>query len=288
MTSARPRTAPTARRLTLLVQPAHEIIGPPHGRHRRLERTGGPLRGLRATEHDRRQPPTPGDQADVGIDFFSKGVLTNALADYTGELRAEVPLQITDKDNTPHPGGPGAATTQEFTFDVDATCAVVPEPSPHSECQTTTTADALIPGAIKEGRRSIWQLGQVRRLRRRPRRGHRHRRQHRVRPAGAVRHIVPREQRRCWRCSQRSSRTARRAAACCQRARMPPSLLRTARSPSPHARRQRHLHRQPGRDRCRATSRTRSGTRHYRLGLPTDGKIAFRRGRIPSSGNRDG
>ena len=59
-------------------------------------------------------PSTPGDQADVAIDFFSKGVLTNALANYTGELRAEVPLQITDKDNTPHPGGPGAATTQEL------------------------------------------------------------------------------------------------------------------------------------------------------------------------------
>ena len=132
-------------------------------------------------------PATPGDQADVAIDFFSNGVLTNALTDYTGELRAEVPLQITDKDNTPHPGGPGAATTQEFTFDVDATCAVVSEPSPHSECQTTTTADALIPGAIKEGRHSIWQLGQVMRLRRRPRRGHRHCRQHGVRPAGAVR-----------------------------------------------------------------------------------------------------
>ena len=97
----------------------------------------------------------------MGIDFFSKGALTNALANYTGELRAEVPLQITDKDNTPHPGGPGAATTQELTFDIDATCAVVSEPSPHSECQTTTTADALIPGSIKEGRRSIWQLGQV-------------------------------------------------------------------------------------------------------------------------------
>ena len=38
---------------------------------------------------------------------------------------------------------------------------MVSEPSPHSECQTTTTADALIPGAIKEGQHSIWQLGQV-------------------------------------------------------------------------------------------------------------------------------
>jgi hypothetical protein len=103
-------------------------------------------------------PGNPADEADVGIDFFSNGVLTNALDNYTGELRAKVPLRITDRDNTPNPG---AATTQDFTFDIDATCAVVPDPTPHSVCQTTTTADALIPGAIKEGRRAIWQVGQV-------------------------------------------------------------------------------------------------------------------------------
>ena len=102
-------------------------------------------------------PSTPADEADVGIDFFSKGVLTNALTDYTGELRAKVPLRITDRDAPT----PVVATTQDFTFDIDATCVVVPDPSPHSVCQTTTTADALIPGAINEGRRSIWQLGQV-------------------------------------------------------------------------------------------------------------------------------
>ena len=50
-------------------------------------------------------PSTPAvDEADVAIDFFSKGALTNALAHYTGELRARVPLRITDRDNTPNPG----------------------------------------------------------------------------------------------------------------------------------------------------------------------------------------
>ena len=30
-----------------------------------------------------------------------------------------------------------------------------------STCSLATTADALIPGTVKEGLRSIWQLGQI-------------------------------------------------------------------------------------------------------------------------------
>jgi TolB protein len=106
-------------------------------------------------------PGTTVDEADVAVDFFSDDVFTNALGDYEGELRAVLPLRITDKDNTPHPGGPGAATTQDFTFDVDATCVASTDPQEGSACQTTTTLDALMAGTIKEGRRSVWQLGQV-------------------------------------------------------------------------------------------------------------------------------
>ena len=31
-----------------------------------------------------------------------------------------------------------------------------------SECSIVTSADALVPDTVKEGRRSVWQLGQVR------------------------------------------------------------------------------------------------------------------------------
>jgi Tol biopolymer transport system component len=106
-------------------------------------------------------PGTPADEADVAISFFSDDIFNLDLTDYTGELRASVPITITDKDNTPHPGGPGAGTTQQFDFTVDATCVAVADPQEGSSCQTSTTADALIPGAIKEGRRAVWQLGQV-------------------------------------------------------------------------------------------------------------------------------
>jgi len=101
------------------------------------------------------------DDADVHIALFMDDVFTNALADYTGEIRARVTLQITDKDNTPHPGGPGAATTTLIPLDVIATCTAVPDPQEGSVCTANTSADALAPGTVKEGRRAIWQLGRA-------------------------------------------------------------------------------------------------------------------------------
>ena len=96
--------------LRLVREPAEELA-PPDGRHRRLQRQARPQRGLPATRA--RCPALPGgvDDTDVALEFFMDDVFTNALADYSGELRASVPLRITDKDNTPNPGGPGAATT---------------------------------------------------------------------------------------------------------------------------------------------------------------------------------
>jgi TolB protein len=108
-------------------------------------------------------PGTPGgvDDADVALEFFSDDVFTKAIADYTGELRARVMLQITDKDNTPNPGGPGAATTTEIPLELTVGCTPVADPLEGSSCTATTSADALAPGTVKEGRRSIWQLGRV-------------------------------------------------------------------------------------------------------------------------------
>jgi hypothetical protein len=107
-------------------------------------------------------PSTPAiDEADVELDFFLDDVFTSALADYSGELRARVPLQITDKDNTPHPGGPGAATTVEIPLELVVGCTPVADPQEGSACAATTSADALAPGTVKESRRSIWQLGRV-------------------------------------------------------------------------------------------------------------------------------
>jgi hypothetical protein len=105
-------------------------------------------------------PPNPPDEADVRLEASITDVYTQgALADYTGELRAETSLRITDKLNTPHPGGPGAATVTDISFGFTIPCAATPDPDTGAACTLNTTADALYAGAIAEGRRAIWQLG---------------------------------------------------------------------------------------------------------------------------------
>ena len=109
------------------------------------------------------QPGVPGgvDDSDVMLDFSIDDVFTNSLTDYTGEVRVQVSLRITDKLNTPSPTAPGAATTVEIPLGMTVACAAVPDPNEGSLCATNTTVDALIPGAVPEGRRAIWQLGTV-------------------------------------------------------------------------------------------------------------------------------
>ena len=40
-------------------------------------------------------------------------------------------------------------------------CTATADPSVGSECAVATSFDAIAPGSVPEGRRSIWQLGQV-------------------------------------------------------------------------------------------------------------------------------
>ena len=108
-------------------------------------------------------PATPADEADVAIDLFSDDIFTKAFADYAGELRATFSVRITDRDNTPSGGGSsGAATTADVPLGATFGCAPTADPQEGSSCSASTSLDALIPGAIKEGKRSIWQLDRIR------------------------------------------------------------------------------------------------------------------------------
>ena len=49
----------------------------------------------------------------------------------------------------------------DFSFGFTIPCASTPDPDEGGACTLNTTADALFPGAIAEGRRAIWQLGAV-------------------------------------------------------------------------------------------------------------------------------
>ena len=109
-------------------------------------------------------PSTPADEADVRIQMFSDDVFTKAsLADYTGELRAQFIVRITDRDNAPTGGGPaGPGTTVDVPLGATFGCTPVADPQEGSSCAATTSMDAISPGAVTEGKRSVWQLDQVR------------------------------------------------------------------------------------------------------------------------------
>jgi WD40-like Beta Propeller Repeat len=99
-------------------------------------------------------PSTPANEADVKIDVDIVGVLNKViLTSYSGELRADVGVRITDKNNTPNPST-STATVQDTSFPVTVTCA-------SGSCSVATTANAVTPGAVLEGKRAIWELGQV-------------------------------------------------------------------------------------------------------------------------------
>jgi hypothetical protein len=78
--------------------------------------------------------------------------------DYTGELSAVAPLQITDQD---YPGD-STATTQASEFPVTVPCSTSAATDRGGDCAVSTTANAVVPGAITDGNRAIWQLGQLR------------------------------------------------------------------------------------------------------------------------------
>ena len=77
-------------------------------------------------------------------------------ADYAGELRVLLTLRITDRG-----AGDVAGTVVDTPFAAPMTCASSPSTSTGGTCSLSTSADAIIPGSVPEGERSIWELGQV-------------------------------------------------------------------------------------------------------------------------------
>jgi hypothetical protein len=115
-------------------------------------------------------PATPADDADVGIRISITDVrcrATNAacpagpLSDFEGRLLAAPnPLRITDRLNTP-PGPVGGSGTGDTQLELPFDCGPTADPAVGSACTLETTLDAVIPGAVWEGQRAIWELGQI-------------------------------------------------------------------------------------------------------------------------------
>jgi hypothetical protein len=97
------------------------------------------------------------DDSDVELRFSLTNVMNiSGLSDYTGELRAQVGVRLTDRaSNIP-------ATTQDFPFGFNVQCAATADTTLGGACALTTTADAVVPGSAAEGTRAIWALDKLR------------------------------------------------------------------------------------------------------------------------------
>jgi hypothetical protein len=103
-------------------------------------------------------PATPADEADVRITFGLTDVYHHStLIDYAGELRARVGLRITDKLNNPGDIG----TVADTALGATVPCAATTDTTQGGSCSLVTTVDTLVPGTVIEGKRSVWELGQV-------------------------------------------------------------------------------------------------------------------------------
>jgi predicted acyl esterase len=102
---------------------------------------------------------TPANEADVALSVRLGDVRETAgLGDYTGELREVSTLRLTDRAN----GSGDTGTVQDLPIGVTVPCNATADTLTGSDCSVATTINALMPGAVVEGNRSVWNLGQVR------------------------------------------------------------------------------------------------------------------------------
>jgi hypothetical protein len=123
-------------------------------------------------------PGAPPDDADIALrleltDVRCRPALASATPsvcanpnaadgeDYSGELNARLDItKISDHANAPSSvPGTTVAFTQAVTVPCFETGPVVDDPSIGSTCSLDTSLDALVAGAVVEGKRAIWEFG---------------------------------------------------------------------------------------------------------------------------------
>lgn len=102
-------------------------------------------------------PGTPANESDVQVAVSLADVRRQGtLADYAGELSVEQVVQITDRLNGPSQLEP--ATVQANVFRYAVPCAVTPSTSVGASCALQASFNAIVPGAVVEGKRAVWEL----------------------------------------------------------------------------------------------------------------------------------
>jgi hypothetical protein len=104
--------------------------------------------------------PGNGDQGDVELVFTMTDVRnSNDLTDYTGELQVATTLRMTDRYNGASQAD--AATVVDIPFSFTVPCVPTDETNIGSTCSVTTSADSVMSDLVREGKRTIWELGQT-------------------------------------------------------------------------------------------------------------------------------
>jgi N-acetylmuramoyl-L-alanine amidase len=136
--------------------------GPPHQESRYLTVGTPDANGLAAASTGwvglRAQPGNPAtiqDEADATITALVSDVRErSSLRYYAGELLAKATLRITDHGSGS--SGTDPATMVDTPLQITIPCGA--SSSGSGVCSIATSADALSPGTVVEGRRSIWQV----------------------------------------------------------------------------------------------------------------------------------
>jgi glucose/arabinose dehydrogenase len=104
-------------------------------------------------------PSTAADEADATLRLAVSDVRRRSdLSDYAGELQAVVSVRITDRLS----GGTNpAATVADVRHTATVPCQPTADTTLGASCSLVTTVDSLVPGSLQEGRRTIWELGQL-------------------------------------------------------------------------------------------------------------------------------
>jgi hypothetical protein len=79
--------------------------------------------------------------------------------DYSGQLQGNATIRITD-----HYNGPTlteAATVVDIPFPVNATCTSTAATNIGGTCTANTSANAVVPGAVKDAQRAVVEVGQL-------------------------------------------------------------------------------------------------------------------------------
>jgi TolB protein len=105
-------------------------------------------------------PGTPADEADLRIQAQTTDVrcLTSfpgcaAFGDeYLGSLILEASIRVTDRANG---FGGVSATVEDTQFSVPMACVTTPAGGIGAACSVGTTSDAVVPGFVSEGRRTV-------------------------------------------------------------------------------------------------------------------------------------